>query len=52
MNERVATIAWFDAHGILREAEALDAPDDRVGHAALTITHTMVARRHDGCTAV
>jgi hypothetical protein len=52
MNERVAAIAPFDAHGTLREAEALDAPDDRVGHAVITITRTVAARRHGGCTAV
>ena len=52
MGEGVATIAVFGAHGALREGEALDAPDDRVGHAAITITRMMLARRHGGDTAV
>jgi hypothetical protein len=52
MGEGVAAIAPFDAHGPLREGEALDAPDDRLGHAAPTITHTVAARRHGLCTAV
>jgi hypothetical protein len=33
MGKRVAAIASFDAHDTLREGEALDAPDDRLGHA-------------------
>src|SRR4051812_50034897 len=52
IGERVAAIAPFDTHGALREGEALDAPDDRVGHAAITITRIVIARRHGGCTAV
>src|SRR4051812_49510263 len=51
MGEGIATIAPFGTHGALWEGEALDAPDDRVGHADLTITHTVVARRHGGYTA-
>src|SRR3954454_3273791 len=51
MGEGIATIAPFGTHGALREGEALDAPDDRVGHADLTITRTVLARRHGGCTA-
>src|SRR3954453_9891974 len=51
IGERVAAIAPFDTHGALREGEALDAPDDRVGHAAITITRIVIARRHGGCTA-
>jgi hypothetical protein len=51
IGERVAAIALFDAHGALREGEALDAPDDRVGHAAITITRIVIARRvHGGVT--
>jgi hypothetical protein len=51
MGECVAASAVFGAPGALREGEALDAPDDRVGHAAITITRLVVARRHGGCTA-
>src|SRR3954462_13658827 len=51
MGEGIATIAPFGTHGALREGEALDAPDDRVGHADLTITRTVLARRHGGGTA-
>jgi hypothetical protein len=36
----------------VREGEALDALDDRVGYAAITITRTVAARRHGLCTAV
>jgi len=52
MGKCVAAIAAFGVHGALWEGEALDAPDDRVGHADLTITHTVVARRQGGYTAV
>src|SRR4051794_4696840 len=52
VSEGVAAIAPFGTHGALREGEALDARDDRVGHAVLTIPHTVVPRRRGGCTAV
>jgi hypothetical protein len=52
VGECVAAIAPFGAYGALWEGEALDAPDDRVGHAAITITRMTVARRHGGRTVV
>src|SRR3954466_1940900 len=46
MGKRVAAIAPFGTRGAWREGEALDAPDDRVGHAAITITRLVLTRRH------
>jgi hypothetical protein len=50
--ECIAAIAPFGAYGALWEGEALDAPDDRVGHGAIIITRMVLTHRHGPCTAV
>jgi hypothetical protein len=52
MAEGVAAMTPFGTHGALWEGEALDALDDRVGHAAITLSRMVLARCDGGCTAV
>jgi hypothetical protein len=52
MGEGVAAVTAFGTQGPLREGEALDAPDDCVAHAAITITRLVLTGCHSGYTAV